>query len=148
MTKKLAIHKLEGTYRGDRKTESPAVDGNKPIAPDFLSELAIDEWNRITKQLVDSGVIGSLDRGCLAGHCQAWSDYIEALLILRTEGRITTSQSGYSQPHPMVAIMNSSWDRYLKTAKEMGLTPAARTKIDVGTTITTTSERAKYIGTG
>jgi len=146
--KPIAMHKLTGSFRADRHGEAPETDGNRPIAPDFLDDNALVEWNRIVDHLVKTGVAGSMDMGCLAGHCQAWSDYIEAVLILRKEGRTVTSQSGYSQPHPMVAIMNSSWDRYLKTAREMGLTPAARTKIDVGTTNTTTSGRSKYIGNG
>ena len=140
--------KLKGTYRPTRRKGEPVSDGRTPEVPDFLDDTALAEWERVVDILVANGTLGRTDRGVLAGNCQSWSDYISAVELLRREGMVVVTSSGYSQPHPMVAIMNGAWDRYLKTSRELGLTPASRTKLDVRQVDTKTTGRLKYIGTG
>jgi P27 family predicted phage terminase small subunit len=76
-----------------------------------------------------------VDKAAFAGYCQAYARWKEAEEFLSKHGTIFKTPSGYIQQVPQVSIAQT----YLKVMKdfcsEFGLTPAARTRIQVDSAV-------------
>ena len=48
-----------------------------PDPPDFLTEKALAEWNRMGPKLVESGVVTEGDMAIFAAYCQSWARWKE-----------------------------------------------------------------------
>ena len=131
--KPTALKRLEGNP-GKRKLndKEPQLSG-RTTCPRWLSPQAKGEWRRVYQALASAGVVTMADRAMLAEYCQAWADLREATETLRTEGAVTTTEKGYAMPSPWVAIRNKAAERLRRAATELGMTPAARSKISVDT---------------
>ena len=71
------------------KGAEEAMGKLKPItktAPDWLDDYAVEEWDRIMP-LVEDLKVKELDRGLLATYCQTYSNYKNATLKLKEQGR-------------------------------------------------------------
>lgn len=75
------------------------------------------------------------DRNMLSMACAAYAEYREADDFLREPGRGTTYETTTAggetmfRPYPQVGQRNDAWRRYKSGLVEMGLTPAARTRV-------------------
>lgn len=67
----------------------------------------------------------------LANLCQQYSLLQQAQAKLQKTGLLLKTKSGYIQQSPLVAIVSSAVDQVNKLCREFGLTPAARTRIQV-----------------
>ena len=107
--------KLEGTYRPDRHGEEGAslddVDlGTLPPPPDFLSDIAMVEWYRVTELLEKADLLKGTDYGIMISYCRLF----EMIAIGAADKKVTI----YSQ--------------FRVIANDLGLTPVARSKLIVG----------------
>lgn len=104
-----------------------------PKCPSWLEPEAKKEWRRMAKTLETIGVLTQVDAAAFAGYCQAYARWKEAEEFLTKHGTIFKTPSGYIQQVPQVSIAQT----YLKVMKdfcsEFGLTPAARSRIQVNT---------------
>ena len=79
------------------------------------------------------GILTEIDMAAFSGYCQAYARWKEAEEFLSKHGTISKTPSGYIQQVPQVSIAQT----YLKVMKDFasqfGLTPAARTRIQVAT---------------
>lgn len=104
-----------------------------PKCPSWLEPEAKKEWRRMAKTLETIGVLTQVDATAFAGYCQAYARWKEAEEFLTKHGTIFKTPSGYIQQVPQVSIAQT----YLKVMKdfcsEFGLTPAARSRIQVNT---------------
>jgi P27 family predicted phage terminase small subunit len=57
---------------------------------------------------------------------------VDAQQQLKKTGMLVRSPNGYPMPSPYISISEKALDRMLKYQKEFGLTPSARSGIDVG----------------
>ena len=99
-----------------------------PKAPEYLSELAKEEWNRLAPDLFGD----SPDRRHLRlfeMYCMSYAIWREAEARLQEEGLIQVTPNGHEQPHPAVSIRNQMLDRCQKLANNLGLTPESRAKV-------------------
>lgn len=104
-----------------------------PKCPSWLEPEAKKEWRRMAKTLETIGVLTQVDATAFAGYCQAYARWKEAEEFLTKHGTIFKTPSGYIQQVPQVSIAQT----YLKVMKdfcsEFGLTPAARSRIQINT---------------
>ena len=107
-----SIHALKGTYRKDRhgdQGQKLAVDSEIPDKPDFLTEEASGEWDRVTAILYHKGLLTQLDRTILAQYCMMY-------------GKLATEKTNMSAAdHTQLRLME----------QELGFTPSSRGKIAI-----------------
>lgn len=141
-----AIKLLEGNpgKRPINKNE-PKPEKRAPNCPTWLEPEAKKEWRRMTKTLEAIGILTQVDATAFAGYCQAYARWREAEEFLSKHGTIFKTPSGYIQQVPQVSIAQT----YLKIMKdfcsEFGLTPAARSRISVVTTVGVTDDPMEKI---
>ena len=132
--KPTALKVLEGNP-GKRPLNElePKPKKQAPSCPSWLEPEAKKEWKRMAKTLESIGLLTEIDKASFAGYCQAYARWKEAEEFLTKHGTIFKTPSGYIQQVPQVSIAQT----YLKVMKdfssEFGLTPAARTRIQVNT---------------
>jgi len=102
-----------------------------PDCPGFLSERGRACWHDLAPELDAVGVLTVLDAYQLGVLCDAWADFLDARDKIKGDKAIIETDSGYKLPSPWVAIRNKARATFNQIAKEFGMTPAARTKINV-----------------
>jgi len=135
--KPTALKVLEGN-RGKRKLNKrePKPAPGIPACPRSLSRRARQEWKRVTPELDRLGLLTVVDRAALAGYCQSWADYCEAVEWMEKNGRVMTVRDDkgnvrFTQAVPQFGIAVKSLDRVRAFASEFGLTPASRTRLSI-----------------
>lgn len=126
--------KLHGTFREDRHG-SGDLPPSEPDCPDWLSDEAKAEWVRIVPTLVGLVCVHRIDRSLLAAYCETWADYHRAVVELAEEGEWyeTATESGIIRRlHPMVQVRKEARDGILKLGSKLGLSPSARTGLNIG----------------
>ena len=102
-----------------------------PECPPHLDDEAQREWNRVALELYQCGLLTIADRAILAMYCQMWSRWRKAEAELRKSGLTMQDPYGKVMAHPLVKIVQDTLHKMTAAAAELGLTPAARTKIQV-----------------
>ena len=127
-----AILKLRGTYRADRRPENePTPEPGIPDPPDLLVDEALIEWDRITSELNKVGILSHLDLAVVSAYCQAWARWLDAEKNLSKTGPVVKAPSGYPILNPWLTIANKALQQVQRLACELGLTPSARTRINL-----------------
>lgn len=123
---------LEGS-KGARKRPGDVFtpDAKAPICPNWIDKDAKREWKRIVPLLNRHGMLAKVDRTALAVLCQAYAEFKHATQMLRSEGRVTVSSTGYVQQHPYVVIQNKAIQTIKTFCTEFGLTPGARGRVTI-----------------
>ena len=107
-----------------------------PKCPNHLSPYAKREWKRITPLLLTLGLLSQLDMASIASYCQVYDRWRKAELKVRRHGELIVINSmGYLQQNPWLNIANKSLEQMKVFYAEFGLTPSARTKLRVMTTL-------------
>ena len=89
------------------------------------------EWNRIVPQLSALGLLTVLDRGAVAGGCQFWALFVDAVKDIAENGTTFQTDKGYQGPRPSVVLAVKAWQQYLAFCARFGLTPADRSRLSV-----------------
>ncbi len=115
--------------------ELPApVDGFDGIPPELAKDdTASKEWVRLAPMLRKARIVTEGERSLLLALCQQWSTYQTALSKVTLSGMVVTSPSGYPMPNPYIGIANKALQHCVKMWVELGITPAARTKVEPAT---------------
>jgi P27 family predicted phage terminase small subunit len=100
--------------------------------PPCLGDEARKEWQRLSKELAELGLLTGLDRGLLAAYCQAHALWVEAVSSIERYGTMIKSPNGYPMQSPCVAVANKQVDIMVRIAAELCMTPSSRTRIRVG----------------
>lgn len=131
--KPTAIRRAEGNpgKRGFNPDEPVPPDGI-PECPAHLCEVARAEWDRLAGALHGMGVLTLADRAAFAAYCQAWVHWVEAEERRRETPPLVRTPSGYVQQSPWIGIANKQLELMGRYMTELGLTPAARRRISVG----------------
>jgi len=142
--------KVRGTFKKYRRQGEPEFDKtDATTAPEWLNDLATEEWVRIAPVLAAKSVLTEVDMSSMAGYCQNYAKAIMAEEMIEKDGMTVTGGSGGLKPHPAIAIANSAWDRCLKFAQDLGITPSSRSRLNIGNNERTTATgRAKFIRNG
>ena len=70
-----------------------------------------------------------LDRAALAAYCQAYGRWVEAEERLRETPMLFKTPSGYVQQSPWLGIVNKQLELMGRFMVELGMTPAARSRV-------------------
>ena len=127
---------LRGARRGGFEPPQPPAP---PPSPDFLSEYARQEWERVTPNLHLFGLITVFDRMPLAAYCEAVSQWRTALELLdrdamldeETRGLLLARPKGQKYAHPLVRIAAEAARDLVRFAGEFGFSPAARGRVEL-----------------
>ena len=129
----------------------PTPENKIPQIPDFIKEddIAVKEWNNITKELDAVGLLNDLDHAlieawvlCYSRWVQAEKKLLEKGTLYKTGEKVTTvnkrngdvvetRSGGNVITSPYMWIVNKSLEQLKKIASEMGMTPSARSRISV-----------------
>lgn len=107
-------------------TREPVTGEIDTVAPAELSEAAVAHWNRLAPMLAKSGVLKQSDRDLLFVYCESYATWLDSVRA----GKLNVSL--LSQLRQMLG--------------EMGMTPAARTRIIVDKTAEKEDGKARFFG--
>ena len=109
-----------------------------PSCPAFLDSSAKKEWKRVSKELIEIGILTSVDRSILASYCDAYSRWAQATEELnelrKAKGKsvlVVGTKTGYPMQNPLIGIINTAADQMRKFGAELGLSPSSRTRLSV-----------------
>jgi P27 family predicted phage terminase small subunit len=94
------------------------------------------EWGRVTKLLLDAGLLTKADRAALSAYCQAWADWVAANEVMAKPkaeggGLVVVTGDGYPMLSPLWTISQQAAKTMRSYLTEFGLTPAARSRMKV-----------------
>lgn len=102
-----------------------------PRCPPHLSVVAQKEWRRLATPLHEAGLLTLADRAALAAYCQAYARWVEAEEHLARTPTLLKTPSGYVQQSPWLTVANKQMEVMGRYMTELGLTPVARTRLDM-----------------
>ena len=120
--------------------DEPKPPSTIPKAPKHLCKDAKKEWKRVCKTLHTIGVLTEVDRAVLAAYCTAyalWERSWRAINEMSASGKLGAglmikTTNGNMIQNPLVGTANKAAGDMVRFASELGMTPAARTKIKAG----------------
>lgn len=112
----------------------------RPDPPKHLSDLARVEWDRVIGRLYECGLMTDVDRPMLAAYCNAYAQWEQLSIDLqvmadadpKTHGVSIMTTNGNWVQNPLVGAMRCARADMAKFALEFGMSPSARSRIDVG----------------
>ena len=133
--KPTAIRRLDGNpgKRGFNANEPEPPPGcpDCPDCPPHMDGEAREEWHRLAPVLHEMGVLTLADRAAFAAYCQAWARWVEAEVKLKHLPAMVRTPNGHVQQNPWIGVANRQLELMGRFAVELGLTPSARTRLDL-----------------
>jgi len=132
--KPTALKKLAGNP-GKRKLndKEPKPKTKKPPCPAHIRGEARKEWNRMSKQLFELGLLTGVDRAALAAYCVAYGRWVEAETQVSTVGMIIETVNGNLVQNPYLSVANRAMEQMWKISGSFGMTPSSRSRMQVAT---------------
>ncbi|WP_310622472.1 phage terminase small subunit P27 family [Flexibacterium corallicola] len=138
-----AVKELENNP-GKRPLNKTAPEPPEEVAepPLVLTGPALEEWKRITPALQAMGMASSVDQAALAAYCQAVGIWEIASQLMKEaaekdpigRGLTVTTSNGNIIQNPILGTLNRAAKDVITYSAEFGLTPSARSRLNVGTT--------------
>lgn len=97
------------------------------VCPKWLDKEAKELWKMVTSEIGDN--LNAVDLTSLECYVNAYSKWRKAETYLAENGMVMTTSTGYRQQQPEVAISKQAMADMRAYEKELGLTPAARSRI-------------------
>jgi P27 family predicted phage terminase small subunit len=96
-----------------------------------MNKQAKELWVKVAPELQERGDLTEATSEALAILCKSWADYLEMTATLDEEGKIITSPTGVSKPHPAAALQKSFSEIFARQAEALGLTPKSKSKAKI-----------------
>jgi len=125
----LRVLKGDRPYRINRAEPRPRDE--QPVAPDWLSERARAEWNRVAPDLVSMGTAKGVDSSALAAYCEAVALLGVLSDLVARSGPLLIGRDGLAHKNPAVAQRNAASVEVRLWAREFGFTPSSRQPLKV-----------------
>jgi len=101
--------------------------------PPDMSDEAKRVWRRVIRDFGATGVITAVDADALRTYCEAVVRYVQAARTLEASGPLVRgARSGELVKNPLHQIVRDNAILLRAFARELGLTPAARTGLTIG----------------
>jgi P27 family predicted phage terminase small subunit len=107
----------------------PQFDKGHLTAPDWLSELAREEWARIGPELEKLGLLTTGDYMAFAVYCQSVGFFKEAAVALEVEPKVCPGGRTTNSAIQWHRILNEAKRNILVFGGRFGLTPSDRTEL-------------------
>ena len=130
-----AINELRGNPgKRTKRAAEPSLPPGVPKPPAEVKGTARTEYLRLAPDLEAAGVLTTADWGTFAQMCVYWSEWRLAQRHLNNEGRIQERDKAdgtgtYTWYNPWASIRDKAYDNYQKAARELGITPASRSRV-------------------
>lgn len=132
--KPTAIKELEGNP-GKRPLPENEPQPEKltavPKPPSFLDPLAKRHWKVLGQQLLDCGLLTHIDLDAFSACCNCYALWVKAQTEIKKTGLLVKTPNGFPMPSPYIKIAGDALDRMMRYLKEFGMTPAARSRVQV-----------------
>jgi P27 family predicted phage terminase small subunit len=129
-----ALRLLEGNpSKHPINRQEPQPRARAPKLPDHLDEAAKREWKRLIPILRRMRVLTEADGIALAGLCQAYSTMAQTQTKVNKTGLLLVRE-GQIRATPLLKIIHECSDRINILCREFGLTPAARSRLQMNST--------------
>ncbi len=132
------VLKLRGSTLVTKRREQSEAKGpvGKPRGPDWLDKDGKAMWRHLVPLLDAMGVLTRVDGNALARYCRLWSRWRKAEAFIDEKGemyplRDEKGQVKYFQQWPQVAIAHKLALQLSRLEQELGMTPAARSRIRI-----------------
>ena len=114
----------------------PEPDPGVPAKPKWLTPAAGEVWDQIVKVLSNMQVLTVADGAMLSRYCANWTGWMEANEWIERHGTTYPLKNAdgsikYFMQFPQVGIRNGLARELRAIACEFGLSPSARTRINV-----------------
>lgn len=124
------LKKLNGNPgRRPLNEREPLLPAGMPACPPVLQGEAKAEWDRMSVQLLEHGLLASIDRAALTAYCLAWARLVDAEEKLRAHGVVVLSPNGFPMQSPYLAIANKALEQMTRMLVEFGMTPSSRARV-------------------
>src|SRR3954468_3976728 len=148
-----AILKFRGTFRMDRSHNEPKQIKGMPRCPAWLDPLARSAWKQLLPQLQKMGILSRIDANALVRYCRSWSRWIRAEQFIEKHGECYPLKDGNGKTKclaafPQVASANKLGMLLTKLEQEFGMTPSARTRIEVPAVLDMDEEDRRMLDAG
>lgn len=127
--KPIALRILQGNPGKRPIPDEVEIKGEFPSAPSVLDAKAKKEWRRLAPILTEIGVLTPADWGVFALYCAAFSRFQSSAAHCKKYGEVVVKLSGQQAMSPHYYVMRQSGEDMRKLAGELGITPAARSKV-------------------
>ncbi|MGO9919510.1 MAG: phage terminase small subunit P27 family [Isosphaeraceae bacterium] len=127
----IAIHRAQGSFRADRHGGSPEPKAATPKAPKWLGKEAKALWRYFASRLAEVRVLTELDQQCLAVYVAAAARLAKAEAEIAKTGEVVKSPAGFAVTNPWVQIALKCTETMRHYGEQLGLSPAARTRIKI-----------------
>ena len=126
------IHVIRGTAKPCRMNPSePDPRPEVPPCPEYLAGPALVEWDRVTKEMEDNGMISLLDMAAVAMYCWYWGRMVELAEEMQKDPRkLVKTEKGNVINHPLIGQWKKAAGELRKWAGELGLTPSSRPAVN------------------
>jgi len=123
-----------------------------PKCPSWLDKDAKAAWRQLVPLLEEMRVLTRIDSNALARYCRLWSRWRKAEKFIEEKGEVYTLKDEKGnvrcvQQFPQVSIANKLAQQLTKLEQEFGMTPSARTRIQI-TVATPMSNKSRFFGGG
>jgi len=110
----------------------PAPERCLPPCPAYLDARAAKHWDDVAPLTFECGILTPLDVDALARYCQAFSDRLEAIEEIQSQGAVLTlPNKPYRYLNPWVTIKRYAEKTLDTIGSDFGFTPSARTRIRI-----------------
>jgi P27 family predicted phage terminase small subunit len=143
-----SIKAARGTLRPCRVAANEAKAAGKPRAPKDFTKDQKKEFNRLAKLLGGMGLVGEADGNALERYVRTWLRWRQAeqmiqktgdvLPVKDSEGRVKFKRSPYVD---IAATLAAQLD---KLEQAFGLTPSARSRIEVAPAPAESNDKARF----
>ncbi len=146
--------RVRGSPLATKKRRAREVKGpsGTPSCPAWLDADAKRAWRQLVPQLESMRVLTKIDSNALARYCRTWSRWRKAEAFIDEHGEMypLKDESGrvkYMQQWPQVAISHKLAQQLTRLEQEFGMTPPARSRIQIDkpSTIDSNSAAAMYV---
>lgn len=127
------IKERRGTLNISRVNDSEPVYPTYielPHPPDYIqTSSGLELWQRNGMQMVNAGLFHESGYEMLARYCQLHESMNEAMVDIRGRGQIVEDSKGVMRRNPSIDIYHAALTLFLNIAREMGFTPASKSKV-------------------
>lgn len=126
------VKQLRGETRPSRlNLREPMPSPDVPKIPADMDDAAKAVWRRVLRDMRHTGVIRAADRDILRAYCEGVAGYEYAVRLLAQSGPLVRGQKGELVKNPLHQIVRDYRDAIRLFARELGLSPSARTGLRI-----------------
>lgn len=130
-TGKIGKEKIQARKEAEKKLKA---ERNDLVAPEWLSDNAKIEFERVVNECDKINILDNLDLGVLAIYCNAYDGYVETTKKLEVEGLVKKKMTKTGEMefiNPLVNVQEKYVKYIMQSSAKLGLATTDRLKLVV-----------------